>query len=152
MTRPVRVLLMVENVPLGRDHRLRKHAAALVAAGMKVTVICRKDPANRENPDVRVLDYPASDGVSKLGFIKEYAWSLAAAAALTTRAMFAGGVDVVQVSSTPDIYFVLAAPLKWLGKRGIFDFKDPSPGIYQARHPRAGGGMYRPLRLFPPAR
>jgi glycosyltransferase involved in cell wall biosynthesis len=148
MNKPIRVLLMVENVPLGRDHRLRKHAAALVAAGMQVTVICRKDPANRENPDVRVFDYPASDGVSKLGFIREYAWSLTAAAALTVRAMFSGGVDVVQVSSTPDIYFVLAAPLKLFRRRVIFDFKDLSPEIYEARFGRTDGIMYRLLRRF----
>jgi glycosyltransferase involved in cell wall biosynthesis len=146
--RPIRVLLMVENVPLGRDHRLRKHAAALVAAGMQVTVICRKDPANRENPAVRVFDYPASDGVSKLGFIREYAWSLSAAAVLTLRAMISGGVDVVQMSSTPDIYFMLAAPLKLLRRRVIFDFKDLSPEIYEARYGRADGIMYRLLRRF----
>lgn len=148
MSKPIRVLLMVENVPLGRDHRLRKHAAALVAAGMQVTVICRKDPANRENPRVRVFDYPAGDGASKLGFVGEYAWSLAAASVLTLRAMLSGGVDVVQVSSTPDIYFVLAAPLKLLRRRVIFDFKDLSPEIYQARYGRTEGLMYRLLRRF----
>ncbi|MEU4238605.1 glycosyltransferase family 4 protein [Actinoplanes sp. NPDC026619] len=148
MSRPIRVLLIVENVPLGRDHRLRKHAAALVAAGMQVTVICRKDPANRENPQVRVFDYPASDGVSKLGFIREYAWSLSAAAVMILRAMLAGGLDVVQMSSTPDIYFVLAAPLKLFRRRVIFDFKDLSPEIYEARYGRADGIMYRLLRRF----
>jgi glycosyltransferase involved in cell wall biosynthesis len=148
MTRPIRVLLMVENVPLGRDHRLRKHASALVAAGMQVTVICRRDPGNRELPGVRVLDYPATDGVSKLGFIREYTWSLAAAATLTARTMMSGGVDVVQVSSTPDIYFALAAPLKLIGRRVIFDFKDLSPEIYAARYGRRDGLMYRLLGLF----
>ncbi|GIF21853.1 glycosyltransferase WbuB [Paractinoplanes tereljensis] len=138
----------MENVALGRDHRLRKHAAALVAAGMTVTVICRRDPANRENPEVRVFDYPASDGVSKLGFIKEYAWSLTAATVLTLRALVSGGVDVVQMSSTPDIYFLLAAPLKLFRRRVIFDFKDLSPEIYEARYGRADGLMYKLLRRF----
>ena len=148
MSKPIRVLLMVENVALGRDHRLRKHAATLIDAGMRVTVICRRDPANRENPRVRVLDYPARDGVGKLGFIREYAWSLTCAAALTVRALASGGVDVVQVSSTPDVYFLLAAPLKLVGRRVIFDFKDLSPEIYEARYRRADGLMYRLLRRF----
>ena len=148
MSKPIRVLLMVENVPLGRDHRLRKHATALLAAGMRVTVICRRDPGNRELPGVRVFDYPASDGESKLGFIWEYAWSLAAATALALRAMVAGGVDVVQMSSTPDIYFTLAAPLKLFGRRVIFDFKDLSPEIYAARYGRRDGFMYRLLGRF----
>jgi len=139
---------MVENVALGRDHRLRKHAAALVAAGMEVTVICRRDPANRETPGVRVFDYPATDGTGTLGFLREYGWSLAAAAVLTVRALLSGGVDVVQVSSTPDVYFVLAGPLKLFRRRVVFDFKDLSPEIYQARYHRTDGLMYRLLRRF----
>ncbi|MET0419916.1 MAG: glycosyltransferase family 4 protein [Actinoplanes sp.] len=148
MSTPIRVLLMVENVALGRDHRLRKHAAALVAAGMEVTVICRRDPANRETPGVRVFDYPASDGTGTLGFMREYAWSLTAAAVLTLRALLSGGVDVVQVSSTPDVYFVLTGPLKLFRRRVVFDFKDLSPEIYEARYRRADGLMYRLLRRF----
>jgi glycosyltransferase involved in cell wall biosynthesis len=148
MTKPIHVLLMVENVSLARDHRLRKHAGALVEAGMRVTVICRRDPANRAVPGVRVLDYPApADGTSKLGFIQEYAYSVLMAGLLTARAM-AGGVDVVQVSSTPDIYFVLSAPLRLLGRKVVFDFKDLSPEIFQARYARADGLMYRLLKRF----
>ena len=78
--KPIRVLLMVENISLARDHRLRKHAAALVEAGMTVTVICRRDPGNRSVPGVRVLDYPApADGTTKLGFVREYLYSVAMA-------------------------------------------------------------------------
>lgn len=140
---------MVENVSLARDHRLRKHAAALVAAGARVTVICRRDPRNAEVPGVRVLDYPAPrDGGSKLGFAREYGWSLVMAALLTLRALIGPGVDVVQISSTPDIYFLLAAPLKLLGRRVVFDFKDLSPEMYAARYGTREGLMYSLLRRF----
>lgn len=146
MTRPVRVLLMVENVSLARDHRLRKHAAALVGAGMRVTVICRRDPGNRAVPGVRVLDYPApADGTTKLGFVREYLYSVVMAGLLTVRALATGGVDVVQVSSTPDVYFLLTTPLRLLGRKVIFDFKDLSPEIYAARYGRTDGLMYRLL-------
>jgi glycosyltransferase involved in cell wall biosynthesis len=139
---------MVENVSLARDHRLRKHVAALAGAGMRVTVICRRDPGNRAVPGVRVLDYRApADGTSKLGFVREYLYSLVMAAALTVRAL-RRGVDVVQVSSTPDIYFVLAWPLRLLGKRIVFDFKDLSPEMYAARYRRTDGLMYALLRRF----
>ena len=149
MTKPIRVLLMVENVSLGRDHRLRKHATALVQAGMHVTVICRRDPGNHDLPGVRVLDYPAPvDATTKLGFVREYLYSLVMAAALTVRAMLTGGVDVVQVSSTPDIYFLLAAPLRLLGRKVVFDFKDLSPETYEARYGRRDGLMYRLLVRF----
>lgn len=149
MTKPTRVLLMVENVSLTRDHRLRKHATALVEAGMHVTVICRRDTGNHDLDGVRVLDYPApAEGTTKLGYIGEYLYSLTMAAALTVRAMLTGGVDVVQVSSTPDIYFLLAAPLKLLGRKVIFDFKDLSPETYEARYGRRDGLMYRLLIRF----
>lgn len=148
MTTPARVLLMVENVSLARDHRLRKHASALVAAGMSVTVICRRDPGNAAVPGVRVLDYPApTDATSKLGFVWEYGYSLVMAALLTVRAL-AGGIDVVQVSSTPDIYFLLSAPLRLFGYKVVFDFKDLSPEIYAARYGGAESTMATLLRRF----
>jgi glycosyltransferase involved in cell wall biosynthesis len=56
-------------------------------------------------------------------------------------------VDVVQMSSTPDIYFVLAVPLKLTGRTVIFDFKDLSPEMYEARYGTRGGLMYRILRV-----
>ncbi|GIF01423.1 glycosyltransferase family 4 protein [Paractinoplanes rishiriensis] len=147
MSTPTRVLLVVENVALARDHRLRKHAAALVEAGMRVTVICRRDPGNQAVPGVRVLDYPApADGTGKLGFVREYLYSLLMAVALTVRALCTGGADVVQMSSTPDIYFVLAVPLKFFGRTVIFDFKDLSPEMYEARYGSTDGPLYRLLR------
>jgi glycosyltransferase involved in cell wall biosynthesis len=140
---------MVENVSFSRDHRLKKHAAALIRAGMTVTVICPRDPGNRVMPDVRVLDYrPPAEGTTKLGFVREYVYSLVMAGTLTVRAMVSGGVDVVQVSSTPDIYFLLTAPLRLLGRKVVFDFKDLSPEIYEARYGRREGLMYRLLGRF----
>ncbi|MEV6637988.1 glycosyltransferase family 4 protein [Actinoplanes sp. NPDC051470] len=147
--KPIRVLLMVENVSIARDHRLRKHAAALVRAGMTVTVICRRDPENRAVPGIRVLDYrPPTDGTTKQGFVREYSYSLVMAAVLTVRALLSPGVDVVQVSSTPDIYFLLAAPLRLLGRKTVFDFKDLSPEMYAARYRSREGLMYRLLGRF----
>jgi glycosyltransferase involved in cell wall biosynthesis len=126
---------MIENVPLGRDHRLKKHAAALVEAGVDVTVICPRDPSNAKVPDVRVLDYkPPREGSSKWGFVWEYAYSLAVAAFLLARVFVTRGFDVIQMSSTPDIYFVVTAPFRLLGKKVVFDWKDPSPELYEARY------------------
>lgn len=135
---------MVENVSLARDHRLRKHAAALVGAGMRVTVICRRDPGNRTAvAGVRVLDYPPPrDARTRWGFVAEYGYSLVMAALLTLRVLATGGVDIVQVSSTPDIYFLVVAPLRWCGCRVVFDFKDLSPEILAARYGRRDGLMY----------
>jgi glycosyltransferase involved in cell wall biosynthesis len=145
------VLVLVENVPLARDHRLRKQAAALLASQFDVTVICRRDPRNKTCvPGVRVLEYPAPpEGSSLLAFAWEYAYSVTMAAVLTFWAGVRHGFDVLQVASTPDIYFLVAVPCRWFGRPVVFDFRDPSPETYQARfasHPAVrGGGTYRLL-------
>lgn len=146
MTRRNRVLLLIENVSLARDHRLRKHSTALIEAGYVVTVICPRDVGNTCIPGVRVLDYPApASGATKLGFVWEYVYSLVMATALTIRAFVSEGFDVIQVSSTPDIYFLVAAPFKLLGRHLVFDFKDLSPEVYEARYAHRHGLVYRTL-------
>jgi glycosyltransferase involved in cell wall biosynthesis len=144
------VLALVENVPLARDHRLRKQARSLLASGFDVTVICRADPRNKSCvPGVRVLQYPAPpEGTGLLAFAVEYGYSVVMAAALALWSLLRGGFDVLQVASTPDIYFVVSAPCRWLGRPVVFDFRDPSPETYQARYGRPDGRMYRMLLLL----
>ncbi|HEY6294533.1 MAG TPA: glycosyltransferase, partial [Streptosporangiaceae bacterium] len=130
-----RILLLVENVPLTRDHRLRKQASTLLASGFDVTVICRTHPGNRTCvPGTRILQYPAPpEGTGLLAFAVEYGYSVVMAAALTGWSLVRRGFDVLQVASTPDVYFLIAAPCRWLGRPVIFDFRDPSPETYDAR-------------------
>src|SRR5664279_5975294 len=74
------VLLVVENLSLARDHRLRKQASALLADGYRVSVICRGDPDNHVLAGVRVREYRTPvDGTSKFGYLREYGYSLAMA-------------------------------------------------------------------------
>jgi glycosyltransferase involved in cell wall biosynthesis len=144
-----RVLLLVENLPIARDHRLRKQAAALVAAGIEVTVICRRDPENAAIPGIKLRDYAApTDAASKFGYIREYGWSLLMAGWQILRSLLAEGFDVVQVSSTPDIYFFVTLPLRLLGKAVVFDARDLSPEIYSRRYGSESGAVLRVLRAL----
>lgn len=151
-TRPPRVLMIVEHLPLARDERLRKQVKALVSNGYQVTVICRRDPANRaDNADpatngVRIRDYraPAEAG-GALGFLREYSYSWAIAAWLTLRTFLAEGFDAIQVSGNPDIYFTLGLPFKLLGKPLVFDQRDVAPETYEVRYGRRGL-VYQVLR------
>jgi glycosyltransferase involved in cell wall biosynthesis len=144
-----RVLLLVENLPIARDHRLRKQAAALVAAGIEVTVICRRDPQNAAIPGIKLREYAApTDALSKLGYIREYGWSLLMAGWQMLRCLLAEGVDVVQVSSTPDIYFFVTLPMRLLGKVVVFDARDLSPEIYARRYGSESGAALRVLRAL----
>jgi glycosyltransferase involved in cell wall biosynthesis len=142
-----RVLMIVESLPLARDPRLRRQAEALLADGFSVTVICRADPANKTSvPGARVLEYPAPPaGTGPAAFAAEYLYSLTMAGLLASFELVRHGFDFVQVGSTPDIYFLLARPLRWLGRRVVFDFRDPSPETYAARYDSPGGLLYRAL-------
>ena len=144
--RPLRILLIVENVALARDHRLRKQAEALVSCGYRVSVICRRDPENRRYHYVRMHDYRApADAESKLGFIREYGYSWAMAAWLTVKAFLTERFDAIQISGTPDIYFTIGAPFKLLGIPMVLDQRDLSPELYEVRYGKRGV-VYRTLR------
>src|ERR1039457_141281 len=94
-----RVLMLIENVPLARDHRLGEQAAALLASRVQVTVICQRDRRNKAAvPGVRVLEHPAPPGVSGLlAFAGEYGYSVVMAAVLTLWAFVRHGFDILQI-------------------------------------------------------
>jgi glycosyltransferase involved in cell wall biosynthesis len=145
-----RVLMLVENIPLAQDARLRRQAAALLADRFMVTVICRYDPSNKACvPGARVLQYPAPpEGSGLPAYAVEYVYSVTMAGLLTIWELVRRGFDVLQVASTPDIYFVLAAPFKWLGRAVVFDSRDPSPETYTARYGSSSGTIYQALLML----
>jgi glycosyltransferase involved in cell wall biosynthesis len=140
------VILVVENVSLARDHRLRKQATALAEAGCTVSVICRADPANEEATAATVYGYPApADAESKLGFVWEYSYSWLMTCALVVRIFVSRGFDALQIAGNPDIYFTIAAPFRALGTRVVFDQRDLAPETFASRYGRDSGVVYRLL-------
>lgn len=143
-----RILITVENLSLARDLcRLGKQVDALVAAGFGVSVICRSDPDNGKFEGVRVYEYRAPvDAQTKLGFIREYLYSWTMAGLLVIKAFLAEGFDAIQTCGPPDIYFTIGVPFRLLGKPLVFDQRDVSPELYEARYGRRDGLAYRILR------
>jgi glycosyltransferase involved in cell wall biosynthesis len=140
---------LVENLPIARDHRLRKQAAALLAAGIGVTVICRSDPGNAAVRGIRLREYGApTDAQSKLGYLREYGWSVLMTGWQMVRCLLSEGFDAVQVCSTPDIYFLVTVPVRMLGKPVVFDARDLSPEIYARRYGSSDGAMLKILRAL----
>ena len=141
------ILLVVENVALARDHRLRKQVSSLHGHGYRVTVICRGDPGNSCPAGVGLRTYRApADGTSVLGFAWEYGYSFAMAAWLAAGVFRRDRFDAIQVSGTPDIYFALAAPYRALGRPLVLDQRDLSPELYELRYGRCDGAVHRALR------
>jgi glycosyltransferase involved in cell wall biosynthesis len=132
------ILMVVENLPLGIDQRLRKQVRDLSDAGFRVSVITRKDPENasyRVLPGLRVLDYPPpAEPASMRGYAREYAESFGWAALRCAAERLRGRIDVVQFCLPPDIYFPLGRLLSWLGVTVVADYRDLMPELFAARY------------------
>lgn len=139
-SRPLRVLILIENETVPFDCRVWLQCQTLVAAGHRVSVIGPKgpgDPGYEVVDGVHLYKYRAApSGSGVLSFLVEFAYSWIATAVLSVRVLLGPGFDVLQACNPPDIYFVLAACYKPLGKRFLFDQHDLSPEIYALRFPR----------------
>ena len=146
-----RVLLIIENISIARDHRAQKQLKSLLAGGYRVGVICRSDENNARfrQQGLDLYEYPAppeGDGLAVVAF--EYGYSVLAAVALVLRALADGPVHAIQVGQPPDIYFVPAFFAKLFGARFIVDQRDLSPEVFAERFGKSDGVLARTLRLF----
>jgi len=146
-----RVLLIIENISIARDHRAQKQLKSLLAGGYRVGVICRSDENNARfrQQGFDLYEYPAppeGDGLAVVAF--EYGYSVLAAVALVLRALADGPVHAIQVGQPPDIYFVPAFFAKLFGTRLIVDQRDLSPEVFEERFGKSDGLLARTLRLF----
>jgi glycosyltransferase involved in cell wall biosynthesis len=138
-----RVLMLLENQPYPRDHRVHWEATTLAAAGYRVSVIC---PSGRGQPHREMLDgvqvyrfWAPPPANSFFGYLWEYGYSMAATFALSLLVFFREGFDIVHAHNPPDLFVFIAAFYKLFGKRFVFDHHDLSPEMYYARF--RGGGI-----------
>lgn len=143
MSRPPRVLIVVQNLSVPLDRRVWLECQALVAAGHQVSVICPRDegqPPHRTLDGVRIHTYrpaPARSGVA--GYAWEFAYSWLRTAALSFHVARHEGFDVLQACNPPDTYWLLGRIWRLLGrKRFVFDHHDLNPEVYEARFGRRG--------------
>lgn len=135
---PPRVVFLVENLSILRDRRVRQESAALAAAGYTVRVICPRIKGEPHPPaflnGARVYSYPQPwQGTGLLSYLLEYGWALLASCFLLLCLWLRHGVDVVHAANPPDFFFLLAAPLRALGKKFVFDQHDLSPDLFLAK-------------------
>ncbi len=134
------VLVIVENLAFGIDHRVRKQVPDLLAAGHRVTVITRAAPENdryRSVPGLTLLEYPDPPEPQRLlGYVREYGVSLAWAALHLTRVRLRDRIDVLHLCQPPDVYFPLAWVLKALGAAVVVDQRDLMPELFATREDR----------------
>lgn len=143
------VAVLVENVSLFDDNRMRKQVDVLLAAGHRVSVITRRDPRNapfRNVEGLRLVEYPAPpDGSSTLGHLTEYAVSLAWQVPALMRLQRLDPIDVLQICQPPDLYFPFAKVMRWRGARVLLDQRDLMPETLLQRYDAVPAGPMKVL-------
>lgn len=114
---------------------------ALQRAGYKVTVICPKGGSqDRKSSEVidgiKIYRYASYHANSAPGYLVEYPWALLCTAVLMLYVWMRDGIDIIHAANPPDIFFILAAPLRWFGKKFVFDEHDLSPELFEAKFAR----------------
>ncbi|GAB3041629.1 glycosyltransferase family 4 protein [Parafrigoribacterium mesophilum] len=151
--RGIRVLIIVQNLPVPLDRRVWLECQALTAQGYSVSVICPKgpgDPPYRQLDGVGIYQYtPAPEAKGLLGFVVEFAYSWIRTAVLSIRVRRQRGFDVIQACNPPDTYWLLALLWRACGVRFVFDHHDLNPELFISRfgQPRTLGAriQYRGL-------
>jgi glycosyltransferase involved in cell wall biosynthesis len=149
-SRPKRVLIIVQNLPVPFDRRVWLECQALVAAGYDVSVVCPKgkgDPSYEVVDTVRLYKYqPYAPGGSKLSFVTEYLYSFLATAWKTLQARRCSRFAVVQACNPPDIFWPIGLVLRAVdGTKFVFDHHDLCPELFQSRFPDGPSLPYRGL-------
>jgi glycosyltransferase involved in cell wall biosynthesis len=147
-----RVLYILQNLPVPFDRRAWLQATTLAANGYDVSMICPKGRGftrSRETLEgVEIHRYPLPiEGHGKLGFIVEFLWCFAATFLLSIRVgVFGRGFDILHICNPPETYWPMAWIWRAFGKVFIFDHRDLSPELAEAKWGRRDGVIIRGLR------
>jgi glycosyltransferase involved in cell wall biosynthesis len=140
----LRVLIIVENLPVPLDRRVWQEACALRDMGHEVTVICPQMRGYTEAEEmlegIRIYRHWISDEARGIrGFILEYATALWGELGCALKAWRRGGFDVIHLCNPPDLLFLVALPFKLLaGVRVIYDVHDLWPEMFEAKFGKRG--------------
>ncbi len=89
---------------------------------------------------------PTADGF--LGYIFEYAYSLGTAFLLSIFVFLHKGFDTIHAHNPPDLFVLIAAFYKLLGKRFVYGQHDLSPELYFARFHGEGSQLIYNILIF----
>ena len=141
---PLRVLIVVENLPVPLDRRVWLEATTLTKAGHQVSVIC---PMGRGwTAPYEVIDgvhiyrhpMPAEAHSGAVAYAREYGAALWHWFRLSFRVWRERGFDVIQGCNPPDLIFLLALSWRVRGVRYLFDHHDVCPELFEAKFGKRG--------------
>ncbi len=143
-SRPRRVLIIVENLPVPFDRRVWQEACTLREAGYEVAVICPADKDFESRYELRQgihiyrhrLPFEAR---GKVGYLVEYSGALFWQFVLAWKIFLTRGFDVIHACNPPDSIFLVGLCFKIFGRRFVFDHHDIGPELYVAKFGKKGG-------------
>ncbi|MBR5946485.1 glycosyltransferase, partial [bacterium] len=148
MTKP-HAVIVVENLPVPRDHRVWLIATTLKSNGYEVTVVSPSDdraPAGVYRHDgVTMIRHKLYQAKSWLGYAREYAEALLKERAILKKVYAKKPFQTIHVCDPPDLLYLLAKPYKKKGVKLIFDHHDLSPELILAKRNAAS---YEELGVF----
>lgn len=140
-SKPRRVLIIVENLPLPFDRRVWQEATALKQNGYEVSIICPTGPGYEEKyvciDDIHIYRHNLpleADGA--LGYLLEYGAALFWEFYLSLKIAFTRGFDVIHACNPPDLIFIVGGFYRLFGKKFLFDHHDINPELYEAKFGR----------------
>ena len=146
------VLHLSQNLTLPFDRRVWMELNALRAAGFEVSAICPMGDGGTQAHEViqgiHLWRYPAPPPASGfLSYVWEFLYCWLQTARLTLMVLARRGFDVIHSANPPDTFWAIALPLKWFGKRFVFDHHDLCPELYLSRfgEDKAGSILHRLL-------
>jgi glycosyltransferase involved in cell wall biosynthesis len=149
----IRVLILVQNLPVPFDRRVWQEALALDANGYEVHVVCprtKEYPGRRELLNgIHVYRYsPGPEARRAPGYLVEYGIAILSMLRLAVGIRFRRRIDLVHICNPPDLLFLVALPLVARGARLIYDHHDATPELMLAKGQRQGGLLVRLMTLF----
>jgi glycosyltransferase involved in cell wall biosynthesis len=136
---PLRILIIVENLPVPFDRRVWSEATTLAKAGYQVSVICPKAKGATASfeiiDNVHIFRHPLPmEAKGGFGYLIEYCSALFWEFLLSLKVLYRRGFDVIHACNPPDLIFLIGAFYKLLlGKRFVFDHHDINPELYEAK-------------------
>lgn len=138
----MKILIIVENLPVPFDRRVWQEATTLKNNGHLVSVICpvMKEYTRRYEviDGIHIFRHPLPlEGKGALGYLAEYSTALFYQFLLAFHVLRHRGFDVIHACNPPDNIFLIGGFFKWFfGKRFIFDHHDINPELYIAKFGR----------------
>jgi glycosyltransferase involved in cell wall biosynthesis len=151
--RRLRVLILVQNLPVPFDRRVWQEALALNAAGYEIHIVCPRTheyPRRREfQNDIHIYRYsPGPEARRSAAYLVEYTIAILSQLRLALGIRLRRRIDVVHICNPPDLLFLVALPLVASGARLIYDHHDATPELMVAKGLRENGGLVRLIKLL----